>query len=270
MRLPLRRAAKGSADELLDAADVALQAGDLTRGLRLLDDARTAAARDGDPGDVQVTALLMRAAALHEAGRFAHAEAAAREALRLAPDDPDALDELALALYRLARFEAAAETLEALVAVAPEQADAWHRLGRVATWLDDRERARTAFARAARLDPDEFAVPVRIAPGEFDRIANAVWRQIPPAFRARLRNALVVVDELPGEDDVEEGMDPDTLGIYEGGTALEDDVPERIVLYQRNHEAVCATLGELREEIRRTVLHEVGHHFGMDDHELPY
>jgi predicted Zn-dependent protease with MMP-like domain len=114
-------------------------------------------------------------------------------------------------------------------------------------------------------------VPVRIASGEFDRTAAQIWATIPAAFQARLRNALVVVEPLPDADEVARGFDPDTLGIYEGGTALAgDDWPERIVLYQRNHENVCGSLGALREEIRRTVLHEVGHHFGMDEHELPY
>jgi predicted Zn-dependent protease with MMP-like domain len=270
MRLPLRRRPEGSADELLDAASLAFENGDLTRGLRLLDDARLAASRDGENGGVELTALLMRAAALSEAGRFAEAEKAARAALQTAPEDLDAWDELADALYRQGRFEEAATAWQAVVDQDAGAAHAWHQLGRAATWLGDHERARLAFRRAHRLQPDEFVLPVRIAPGEFDRLANAAWHDIPAAFRARLRNALVVVEELPGEDEVEEGMDPDILGVYEGATALEDSVPERIVLYQRNHEAVCGSLGDLETEIRRTMLHEVGHHFGMDDHELPY
>jgi len=85
-----------------------------------------------------------------------------------------------------------------------------------------------------------------------------------------MENTIVAIEELPDEEDVEDGTDPDLLGIYSGGTVLGDDYPERIVLYQRNHENVCATLGDLVEEIRRTILHEVGHHFGMDHDELPY
>ena len=270
MRLPLRGKPQGSADELLDAASLAFDSGDLNRGLRLLDDARHAASRDGEGGAVELTALLMRASALSEAGRFAEAEKAARAALQQAPDDLDAWDELAHALYRQGRFDEAAGAWEEVVTQDDAAAHAWHQIGRAATWLGDHERAREAFRRAHTLQPKEFVLPVRIAAGEFDRLANEAWREIPSAFRARLRNALVVVDELPGLDEVEEGMDPDILGIYEGATALEDDVPERIVLYQRNHEAVCGSLGDLRAEIRRTMLHEVGHHFGMDDHELPY
>ena len=133
------------------------------------------------------------------------------------------------------------------------------------------QAARDAFARAATLDPDEYVVPLRIAAGEFDRVAGDVWASIPPRFRAMLDNTMVVVEPLPDLEDVERGFDPDTLGVYEGSTALHTGAgPERIVLFQRNHENVCASLGALREEIRRTILHEVGHHFGMEEHELPY
>jgi predicted Zn-dependent protease with MMP-like domain len=44
--------------------------------------------------------------------------------------------------------------------------------------------------------------------------------------------------------------------------------PDYVVLYQRNIEAVCANEGELREQIRRTVIHELGHYFGMDEEQL--
>ena len=44
--------------------------------------------------------------------------------------------------------------------------------------------------------------------------------------------------------------------------------PDYIVLYQKNIEAVCSTEGEVREQIRRTVIHELGHYFGMDEDQL--
>jgi len=180
------------------------------------------------------------------------------------------VDERAHACYRLARFEEAAGHARRSVELDPDDADAWHLLGRALTWSGERRTADEAFARAAALEPDAYVRPVRIASGEFDRIASEVWRAIPPRFRERMGNTLVVAEELPDEEEVADGFDPDTLGVYEGATALHDDMPERIVIFQRNHEAVCATLGDLREEVRRTVLHEVGHHFGMEEGDLPY
>jgi len=79
------------------------------------------------------------------------------------------------------------------------------------------------------------------------------------AAEVRLADPPVVVEE-----------DPDLLGLYEGATVLEHGLPERIVLYQRNHENVVANDRELAEEVRETMRHEVGHHFGMNEDELPY
>ncbi len=60
------------------------------------------------------------------------------------------------------------------------------------------------------------------------------------------------------------------LGLYEGAGALDEDWPQRITIFKREHERSAESWGELVEEIRRTILHEVGHHFGMDEEELPY
>ncbi|HET9050217.1 MAG TPA: metallopeptidase family protein [Candidatus Dormibacteraeota bacterium] len=264
-----RPAPARSAPEAIDAAEAALAGDEPDTALRHADHAVAAARRDRDPSSL-AEALLVRVAALNELGRFADAERAATEACRADPDDPDAWLERAHAAYRLARFEAAAESALRSAELDEENADAWHLLGRARTWLGDLPAADADLARASALEPEDYVRPVRIAAAEFDRIAAEVWRAIPARFRARMGNTLVVAEELPDESDVADGFDPDTLGVYEGATALHDGMPERIVLFQRNHEAVCATLGALEDEVRRTLLHEVGHHFGMDEHELPY
>ncbi len=62
------------------------------------------------------------------------------------------------------------------------------------------------------------------------------------------------------------------MGLYHGAGALHagEGFPEQITLYKRSHERSATNMRELIEEIRRTILHEVGHHFGMDEDELPY
>jgi predicted Zn-dependent protease with MMP-like domain len=61
------------------------------------------------------------------------------------------------------------------------------------------------------------------------------------------------------------------MGYYEGAGALnEGAVPARVTVYKESHEAACDTWDELREEVRRTVLHEVGHHFLMEEEEMPF
>ena len=64
------------------------------------------------------------------------------------------------------------------------------------------------------------------------------------------------------------------LGVFEGVPSTRKSVfdltcgPNRIVLYQKNIEAVCSNEAEIRHEVRQTVLHEMGHYFGMSEAEL--
>lgn len=64
------------------------------------------------------------------------------------------------------------------------------------------------------------------------------------------------------------------MGVYVGVPLTNRSVfdvptgPDRIVLYRRNIEAVCRDEREIREQIRRTVIHEVGHYFGLDEQQL--
>src|SRR5947209_1114308 len=142
-------------------------------------------------------------------------------------------------------------------------------LGRLRVWLRN-DDAGTAFRRAASLHPQDYGVPHRVSRDRFARLAEQALAGIPEAFQAQMSNTLIVVDDLPTIEAVREGEDPDLLGLYEGATVLEHGLPERIVLYQRNHENVVSDDRELAEEVRETMRHEVGHHFGMAEDELPY
>ena len=150
-----------------------------------------------------------------------------------------------------------------------EDAATWNLLGRVRVWLDDGD-AITAFRRAATLRPQTYGLPHRVSRNHFARLAEDALAGIPEAFQNQMANTMIVVDDLPDIEAVREGEDPDLLGLYEGATVLEHGLPERIVLYQRNHENVVANDRELAEEVRDTMRHEVGHHFGMEEDELPY
>jgi predicted Zn-dependent protease with MMP-like domain len=251
----------------LEQADDAMDEDDPRAALRIADGVLKDAEKESPEA---VSAMVVRAEALRAMARYKEASKAAAQASELDPEDGPTWFERAAAAYRMARFEDAAAWLEEAVALEPDDALAWNALGRARIWLDQKDAAKEAFRRAAEIDPEHFVVPLRIASFEFDRIARDVWKTIPTQFKDRMENTIVAVEELPDEEDVEDGTDPDLLGLYSGSTILGDDFPERILLYQRNHENVCATLGELVEEIRRTILHEVGHHFGMDHDELPY
>ncbi|MEA2657115.1 MAG: hypothetical protein QOI23_2480 [Chloroflexota bacterium] len=97
---------------------------------------------------------------------------------------------------------------------------------------------------------------------QFEDAAQAAVDSIPDAFLPYLENTVFVIEESSPED---------LMGLYEGATALAGlGVPERITLYKRSHERAASTIEELVDEVRMTILHEVGHHFGMEEEDLPY
>jgi predicted Zn-dependent protease with MMP-like domain len=103
---------------------------------------------------------------------------------------------------------------------------------------------------------------MRVSMQQFEAAAQAAVDSIPDEFLSYLENTVFVIEERSPED---------LMGLYEGATALAGlGMPERITLYKRSHERVVETIDELIEEVRRTIMHEVGHHFGMEEEDLPY
>lgn len=98
---------------------------------------------------------------------------------------------------------------------------------------------------------------------QFESAAQAAIDSIPEQFKPYLDNTIFVLEEEAPDG---------SMGLYEGSTAIEagEAWPERITLYKRAHEEAAATMEDLVAEVRRTILHEVGHHFGMEEDDLPY
>jgi predicted Zn-dependent protease with MMP-like domain len=105
---------------------------------------------------------------------------------------------------------------------------------------------------------------------ECEALVEQVLKRLPRAFRERLTNVAIIVEDLPPKEEEREGL---LLGLFHGIPRTEKSVfvstpPDRIFLYQRNIEAVCANDAEVRRQIRATLLHEVGHYFGLGEDEL--
>lgn len=102
---------------------------------------------------------------------------------------------------------------------------------------------------------------------EFEREVDRIIEELPPWVLDELDNLIVVVEDEPT------GEQGDLLGIYEGVSLAERGdywgaLPDRIVIFYRPHLDLGLSQRELREEIRKTVLHELGHHLGIDDDRL--
>jgi predicted Zn-dependent protease with MMP-like domain len=104
----------------------------------------------------------------------------------------------------------------------------------------------------------------------FEELVAQAVDDLPEAFREKLENVAIIVEDLPPEEPKREGL---LLGLFHGIPRTEKSVfssspPDRIFLYQRNIEAICRNEAEVRRQIRATLLHEVGHYFGLSEDEL--
>jgi predicted Zn-dependent protease with MMP-like domain len=108
---------------------------------------------------------------------------------------------------------------------------------------------------------------------EFEDLVAEALDGIPPELTALMRNVAVFVEDEPPEDE------PELLGLYEGvplterGDWYSGVLPDRIRIFRLPILRVCETREDVVEEVRITVVHEIAHHFGIDDerlHELGY
>ncbi len=102
----------------------------------------------------------------------------------------------------------------------------------------------------------------------FDDVIAETLRELPRPLREKLATVAVVVAERPPR-----GEEEDLLGLFVGvpyGEKIGNPQPEadQIFLFRRNLEEMCESEEELAEEIRTTLLHEIGHYLGLDEDEL--
>jgi predicted Zn-dependent protease with MMP-like domain len=99
----------------------------------------------------------------------------------------------------------------------------------------------------------------------FTELAEDAMEQLPHDLRTAMENVAVFVDD---------GVDPDLLGVYDGvplterGNDYTAVLPDSITIFRIPICAICASEDEVREQVRITVIHEIAHHFGIDDDAL--
>lgn len=173
--------------------------------------------------------------------------------------------------------EAALPHFERAVALAPDFADARYELGELHGLLGEHEEMVAQNLEVLRLDADADLGDGIGTPDDQRMISEAaedVIANIPDEFRERLANVPVVLEPRPSKALVAEGFDPRALGLFEGAddfgqrTRGSDTVPTRIVLFYANLLASFPDDEALREEIEVTILHEVGHFFGLDEDDM--
>jgi predicted Zn-dependent protease with MMP-like domain len=107
---------------------------------------------------------------------------------------------------------------------------------------------------------------IEVDPDRFEEMVAAALDSLPEELGRLMSNVAVTVQHEPGP--------PGLLGLYEGipltsrTAGYAGVLPDRITIYRLAICAICHTEDEVVEQVRRTVVHEVGHHFGIDDARL--
>jgi predicted Zn-dependent protease with MMP-like domain len=107
---------------------------------------------------------------------------------------------------------------------------------------------------------------IDVEPAQFEDMVASALDSLPEDLGRLMRNVAVTVEHGPGP--------PGLLGLYQGipltsrTSQYAGVLPDRITIYRRAICAICSTEDEVVEQVRRTVIHEVAHHFGIDDARL--
>jgi predicted Zn-dependent protease with MMP-like domain len=110
-------------------------------------------------------------------------------------------------------------------------------------------------------------MPVDMSLRRFEELVSDALDQVPPTFADAMDNVVVLVEEYNAEE-------PSILGLYHGVALTErmsdygGVLPDRISIYRAPLLSMCDTEEQVVEEVLVTVMHELGHHFGIDDHRL--
>ena len=105
-------------------------------------------------------------------------------------------------------------------------------------------------------------------PEDFHDLVERAMAGLPGDLAAHMTNVVIVVDDEPPPDD------PDLLGLYSGvplthrGDGYAGALPDQITIFRMPLLAQCDSVAELIDEVRITVVHEIAHHFGIDDTRL--
>jgi predicted Zn-dependent protease with MMP-like domain len=117
---------------------------------------------------------------------------------------------------------------------------------------------------------------------EFERVVSEALDSLPKRFADMVENVIITVEEEPNDEDLasfdhdeDEDEQDELLGIYRGVALTERThdmplMPDEIAIFRGPINRVARTRREAVEEVRETVIHELGHYFGLDDEEMPH
>jgi Flp pilus assembly protein TadD/predicted Zn-dependent protease with MMP-like domain len=220
---------------------------------------------------------LVAGMAENDLGRSHLALAHLDRAVQAMPDDPDAMYERGVALYELCRFDDAQRAFERALALAPDDPWTIHQLGLVAERRGEDRRATSLLGRARTLAPADFKQELPVDMDGFRAEVEAAVAGLPPEERRALAAVPIEIQDLPDAEDllaVHPPLSPSILGLFRGPsedepcTAADGPRCRTIVFYRKNLVRFVRDRRELSEQVRVTLLHELGHLHGESDDDL--
>jgi predicted Zn-dependent protease with MMP-like domain len=121
-------------------------------------------------------------------------------------------------------------------------------------------------------------MPYRVSREEFEALADRALESLPDEYKRYFSNIAILVEDYPGNEDLNrvnarKGL---LLGLFSGVPYprkggffdIPYPLPDNIILYQKNIERICSNEKELVDQIQKTLVHEVGHYFGLSEKDL--
>ncbi|MGE5175423.1 MAG: metallopeptidase family protein [Hyphomicrobiales bacterium] len=212
-----------------------------------------------------------------EEGAYEEALECFEQALVADPDHWGAALDRAETLHLLWRTKEALAAVQSLRPPEDEEddPDRAELESRIREAAGDWKGADALLAEAHRLDPVEYALPIRTTEAEFRSILDDAVASLPQVIRDAVAAVPVLIEAKPTAEMAEHAphVSPEILGLFVGtpvGEKLQGPggYPDVVLLFRRNLERAGTDREEVSEEIRITLLHEYGHYLGFDEDEL--
>ncbi len=259
-------------EALIEEAEQALDEDDLLRAEALAE--RAVALGPHNPA-----AWLLKGDLLVSRGDRESAAGAYRRAALAAPELGPGWAALALCLFELLRVDEASVACSRALRSDPSCAEAWWVRSLIREWRGDASGAARARIHAHSLDPEEHPYHHDLHDDEVDRLVSEALLELPPPVRDALAEIAIVVEPMPDEAtcrSYDPPMSPlDLLGCFHGASLMErslhdpwSQIPGEITLYKGNLSRLANDRQELLDQLRITLLHEIGHFLGLDEDDL--
>jgi predicted Zn-dependent protease with MMP-like domain/Flp pilus assembly protein TadD len=229
-----------------------------------------------DEEDEYLDALLLTAEAEVQAGDLEEATSTLSELPPIDTELPDPQYHLRAGrlLTDVGDLDRAEQQLERALARDPSITDAKHALGLCAEERGEKDKQVRYYLEVRQADLAEPPPAWGVDGARFEALIEEAMAALPDRIRTLLANVPVIAADYPSLELVKDGADPRMLGLFAGlplpdkSAVGEPPSLDSVHLFQRNIERYARSAGELELEIRRTLLHEAGHFFGLSEDEL--